>query len=271
MKCSCSAPCLFLFVLYFILLCPLHSQDDGLRTKPDSLSFTRLSGAYALSYLTDTRDILKLPLKWENGHWITAAALTGAAIGLYSYDREIMNAFQRNRFKAGDFTSKSILEPAGSGLVTLPALALLYGYGSVKNNDFARGLALSGTKACLLGSAAAIALKHLTHRHRPFLDDPPNPRLWEGPLQWHPDCDAFPSRHTSASFAIASFIASVYGDKKWVGVAAYTLAGLIGLSRINENEHWASDVFVGATIGVITGNQVYRSFYKSSKAAKLHL
>jgi len=270
MKCSCGAPFILLIIFLKLPLSTLFAQHNGGQPGIDSLSFTRINGAYALSYLSDTRDILKLPLKWKTGQWLTAAAVTGAAIGMYAYDREIAGVFQRNRSEAVDFTSDNILEPAGSGLVTLPALAMLYGYGSVKKNDFARGLALSGARAYLLGSAAALALKHLTHRHRPYLDDPSNTRIWEGPLEWNPDCDAFPSRHTSASFALASFVASVYRDEKWGGVAAYALAGLIGLSRINDNEHWASDVFVGATIGVITGKQVYRSFYKSKKGVKLH-
>ena len=33
----------------------------------------------------------------------------------------------------------------------------------------------------------------------------------------------------------------------------YSMAGLVGLSRIYDNRHWASDVFAGALLGTLTG------------------
>jgi len=43
-----------------------------------------------------------------------------------------------------------------------------------------------------------------------------------------------------------------------VGVSAYVLASGIGLSRVERNKHYLSDVLAGATLGIIVGRTVTR-------------
>ena len=57
---------------------------------------------------------------------------------------------------------------------------------------------------------------------------------------------AMPSGHTATAFALAAVIAEHYPDYDWL---AYTVAGLVGVSRIFEDEHWATDVLAGAAVG----------------------
>jgi membrane-associated phospholipid phosphatase len=67
---------------------------------------------------------------------------------------------------------------------------------------------------------------------------------------------SFPSGHTSAAFTLATVASHHYGWK--VGVPAYVLASGIGLSRIEMNKHYLSDVLAGAALGVIVGRTVGR-------------
>lgn len=60
---------------------------------------------------------------------------------------------------------------------------------------------------------------------------------------------SFPSGHTSHSFAAATIISEIYGNKP--GAAAYAIASLVAVSRIQEEAHYLSDVIFGAAIGVI--------------------
>jgi membrane-associated phospholipid phosphatase len=62
---------------------------------------------------------------------------------------------------------------------------------------------------------------------------------------------AFPSGHTSATFATAEVIREHYGWK-W-GAPIYVLGGYVSLSRMVDNEHWASDVIFGTAIGIVSG------------------
>ena len=67
---------------------------------------------------------------------------------------------------------------------------------------------------------------------------------------------SFPSGHAANAFAWATVIERYYG---WKGaVAGYTLASVIGVSRIQENKHWLSDVVGGAAVGYLSGRAVVR-------------
>jgi len=66
--------------------------------------------------------------------------------------------------------------------------------------------------------------------------------------------NSFPSGHASAAFASATVIERTFGWK--AGVAAYATAAYVGVSRLSENKHFASDVAFGAAIGIISGRAV---------------
>jgi membrane-associated phospholipid phosphatase len=65
---------------------------------------------------------------------------------------------------------------------------------------------------------------------------------------------AWPSGHTSSSFAFAAVLDEYYGPK--VGIPAYILAGLVGWERIDDREHDLSDVVFGAALGYVIGRTV---------------
>ncbi len=65
---------------------------------------------------------------------------------------------------------------------------------------------------------------------------------------------AFPSGHTSASFASAAVLDAHFGWR--VSVPAYSVAALVGWSRIRDREHWLSDVLFGGAVGLIAGRTV---------------
>lgn len=69
--------------------------------------------------------------------------------------------------------------------------------------------------------------------------------------------DSFPSGHTSDSFCFAAVIDDRYGHA-W-GIPAYALAAFTGLSRIESDKHWLSDVAMGAGLGMVIGYSVSRN------------
>ncbi|MEA1882468.1 MAG: phosphatase PAP2 family protein [Candidatus Marinimicrobia bacterium] len=73
---------------------------------------------------------------------------------------------------------------------------------------------------------------------------------------------AFPSGHTSNSFLTATIAQEIYGSK--VGIPAYMMACVTGLSRIHDNKHYLSDVIFGAALGTAVGKGFGR-VYRDSK------
>ncbi len=72
--------------------------------------------------------------------------------------------------------------------------------------------------------------------------------------------NSFPSGHTAQAFVAATFLHKEYGkDRPMLSVLAYSTATGIGLLRVMNNRHWISDVLVGAGIGILSTNLVYRT------------
>ena len=76
------------------------------------------------------------------------------------------------------------------------------------------------------------------------------------------DSKSFPSGHTSNAFALAAVAERHYGWK--IGGPAYLLASVVGISRMQQDRHWLSDVVGGATLGYLVGRTVVRVNSKPS-------
>jgi membrane-associated phospholipid phosphatase len=211
-----------------------------------------LDREYFKGYFTDTAHILSSPLRWDKTDWFTAAAIVGVAAGLYAYDSDIQVWSQKNRNDTTDRIAK-IFTPFGNGLYTVPALGLFYAYGYAADDSKARKTALLGIESFIVSSAFTGVLKFATHRYRP--SDGGRYDQWDGP-SFSGSNISFPSEHTSSAFAIATILANEYNDNIFVGALSYSVATMVALSRINDNEHWASDVFIGAAIGYFTAKTI---------------
>ena len=69
------------------------------------------------------------------------------------------------------------------------------------------------------------------------------------------DRSAFPSAHTAVAFAAAASVASELahlwpGHTALVAPVLYGGATLVGVSRMYHDKHWASDIALGAAIGI---------------------
>lgn len=108
-------------------------------------------------------------------------------------------------------------------------------YGLLQSNDEAKRNAAGMFQASLYSIAVTSALKYTVREQRP------NSR----------NRDSFPSGHTTAAFSFASYVGCRH-SLAWA-VAAYSLAGFVGYSRINDDRHYLHDVTAGATIGAAYG------------------
>jgi membrane-associated phospholipid phosphatase len=66
---------------------------------------------------------------------------------------------------------------------------------------------------------------------------------------------SFPSGHTAPNFAAAGILA--YRYPWYIGVPALAAVSAIGFSRVDLNQHWASDVVAGAGLGLFFATSTY--------------
>jgi membrane-associated phospholipid phosphatase len=219
----------------------------------------RLNTTYLKGYITDTGKILTSPSSWDKTDWSTAAIVLSVTAGLYAYDQDLKDWVQRKRNKSSDDLA-NIFTPFGNVLYTLPAAGLVYLYGEVQESEKAKRIGLLGAESIILAGAFTGVIKIAGHRHRPDTGDQYN--RWDGP-GFSTDNLSFPSGHAGTAFALATVIAEE-SDNSYVAPTAYGIASLVALSRLNDNEHWTSDVFLGAAVGYFTARTVLRYHQKKN-------
>lgn len=70
--------------------------------------------------------------------------------------------------------------------------------------------------------------------------------------------NSMPSGHSAQAFVSATLLDMEYRDTSpWISVGGYLCAATTGYLRVANNRHWASDVLIGAGIGIASVKLVY--------------
>ena len=205
------------------------------------------------------------------------AAGTGA---LFLVDKPIQQAALKLRERNTSVNDISHYVTNLGGVYEGVTLAGFACYGLIFKDKKMVTTTLLATQAYITGAAVVTVVKFLTGETRPSYyrpDQVASPRFLGPFTKAERDANgkktysSFPSGHTTVAFAVATVFASEYRDKPFIPVLAYTVASLIGISRVTENVHWTTDVFVGAALGYLTGKNIvntYHRFAKTTESAK---
>jgi membrane-associated phospholipid phosphatase len=160
----------------------------------------------------------------------------GAATGIGAlFDDAVADALVDG---SNDFSQA--VETGSEPAWTAGVIGALFVAGRFAHGARFRAVTYDWVDACLVAAGYTELLKRVVGRERPNgMDD-----------------KSFPSGHTSNAFALAVVAERHYGWK--AGVPAYALASVVALSRLQQNEHYLSDVIAGATLGYIVGRTVVR-------------
>lgn len=186
----------------------------------------------------------------------------------HPFDKSAAVALQRPErqkrwiFQEGSKIVRTIAVPGAPIIGTT-----MYAVGRLSHDERLAEVGLHGTEALFAGELVGTVLKDLFGRARPFVDTAgPNPDDWQflRGLRRGANYQSFPSGHTVAAFAAAAAV-STETSIWWpaatyavIGPALYVGATAVGVSRMYNNRHWASDVMLGAAIGTFAGIKVVR-------------
>jgi PAP2 superfamily protein len=201
----------------------------------------------ALNIVLDQKEILTSPFHINRRTapmWLLSA---GTIAGLIAADRHIADAFENSR---GQTRWGERISTIGASYTVVPLVAGYYGYGVWKDNPKAREIGVLGTESLVDSLIVAGILKEAFRRDRPDEKEPGE--FWEGGR-------SFPSGHAIQMWSIASLVAHEYKHKPVVQIAAYSLAGIVSVSRVAAQKHFASDVVAGGAMGWFIGRYVYET------------
>ena len=189
----------------------------------------------------DAGAIYSAPARWSRKGWTAFTAIVAGTAVLVQYDDEIraevLESDAPDRRRAA-----KLLQRLGDPLVGAVLPWVSYAAASRADSPPLKQTSLLAFEAWALSGAASGVLKIATGRAGP--GDGSEDDFFGGG-------DHFPSGHTARSFAIAALCAERHGKRAaWIG---YPLAALVGLSRIETDYHWTSDVVAGAALGISIG------------------
>ena len=206
---------------------------------------------------------------------VLAGAFAAATVAMFPLDRRIIGSV-RDSARLQDAGLERGARIAGflGSPGSLIAAGAFYGVGELTDTPRLTRLGLHAAQALVAGGVVTGALKTFLGRARPRVSADTNPADFQLLRGFRSDdFMAFPSGHVTVAFATAAAItADVHGwsaGTAWiVGPALYGGAALVGLSRMYEDKHWASDAVMGAAIGTFAGMKAVR-FTRTHTGRKL--
>lgn len=140
----------------------------------------------------------------------------------------------------------------GDGFVEVGAGGGMFLTGQLLESKKLTDAGIVTLEACLIDGVATEALKYAVGRRRP---------------NGGGDKMSFPSGHTSVTATLAASVSEMYDWDLILAVPLYAMVALVGVSRMDSNMHYLSDVLAGATLGTLVGSSVAK-YHKEKKASE---
>ncbi len=188
--------------------------------------------------------------KFEKKDYVLGGSILASAYILTNFDEKIKGFKDKNKSSTLDN-----LTPVFRKFGEFYPPLILVSLGAIKKDEKAIRAGFYSAEASLLGLGITYVGKNMFSRARPYMN--------EGADSWNNErfnehYSSFPSGHSTVAFATATVLAEVYKDKKYVPELMYTLASLAALSRVYDDKHWFSDVFLGSSIGYFSGRTLLK-------------
>ena len=245
--------------------------------KSDSIFSFQSQKGYIPSLYSNFEEQLVAPFKFKTKQWLITGAAVGITAILLHFDNDI-DKWATVQKQKHEWVNKSspVITQFGSvyGWSTVATIGLA---SAIFKNEKGVQTSLLATQALITSGAWVQLIKHFTGREDPsasyIYSKKPGGKWWGPFAQYDQDLpvyksvtsfDAFPSGHTAAAFSIATVFATQYSNIKAVPIICYSMATLVGVSRLTEHAHWSSDVFVGALFGYVCGKEVVSHYNKTN-------
>ena len=229
----------------------LGPQPDGSSTAQAVRWETPISPMQlAKNVLHDQKPIWTFPWKAVRGkHWKPVLAVVAGTAGLvildphtepYFHDPSRFSSYKTGPLRGRNTTLAETLTPVA-----------FYVAGLAKHSTHARNTGLLAAEGLVGAQIVCFVMKQAAGRLKPS-DIPPGGNLrdtwfkYKGGLT---NGGGFPSGHSASAFAVATVISERYREHRWIPWVAYGAAAFLSLSRLPDQAHFPSDIFIGAAIG----------------------
>ncbi|MCK5740706.1 MAG: phosphatase PAP2 family protein [Chlorobi bacterium] len=190
--------------------------------------------------------------RYDLSRFVGIAAVTAL---LMPFDEDIRSFFTRNKRPLPN-SYLHVIDQFGNVIAGDVMAGSVFMYGMFADNPKFRTTGRLMFESMALSGAVTMFFRITLGRSRP--------RLEKGAYDFEffelsEMNNSFPSGHSAVSFALASVLAE-RADNIWASVGLYTLASSASIIRLYYDQHWATDLAVGAVIGTISGKVIYKAY-----------
>jgi membrane-associated phospholipid phosphatase len=196
-------------------------------------------------FVGDQREIWTSParLRFSDTEWLVP--LSGITAGLLVTDRDFSKHLSQSPATISRYKN---LSNAGVGALVGGAGGMWL-LGHVSHNEHWSETGFLAGEAALNSLVAVESFKYSLRRERPYQGNGSGSFFQRGGT-------SFPSEHAAAAWSVAGVIAHEYPGPL-TKIVAYGLASLVDISRVRAQQHFPSDVVVGAVIGNLIAQNIY--------------
>lgn len=246
------------FFSVFIFACCLGSYaqkpetPDAHKTNPSLLTnYKKNITADIDSSVHDVVSVVTSPVHFGYKEWSFTALSIGAAGTAFAFDQSVRTFALAQKTSLRD---RVIMpwEYYGSGYTAVVLGCGTYLYGLGFTNPWWRETGRELLTALAISGATGEILKIGFGRYRPYTNKGANTF---NPLSINEESASFPSGHTTTAFVVSSVLAKRISNP-YVSSGLYAMAFFTGGQRIYSDNHWLSDVIMGAILGTFIGRSV---------------
>jgi membrane-associated phospholipid phosphatase len=196
---------------------------------------------------------------------IAAAVFVLGTLAIMPLDRRIAEQSQHASLQNNtvlNHTMTTVRDVGEPGAIILAGATYLYG----RSADSPRSAELGLRTIESIGAAGftSLIIKSVAGRARPYVVSDTNPHDYKFGRGLRDDrYTSFPSGHVTTAFAAASTASQEISylwpqaSHLWTPIL-FTTASLVGVARVYEDKHWASDVIAGAAVGTVVSRIVVK-------------
>ena len=193
----------------------------------------------------DQKNLYRAPFKPSNFKW--DALVLGGTAALIASDRHIEKHIGNSHFTFYQTTSDVAIAGLGA---TLGGVWL---YGIKGDHPHAKETGVLELETLVNTFFIYTPAQLLAARQRPG-EGNGNGDFWK-----HHNIDtSFPGGHAMFTFAMATVVSHEY-PQKWVQALAYSAATVVTVTRFMARDHWSSDMFAGAALGIGIGTNIFHA------------
>jgi membrane-associated phospholipid phosphatase len=195
----------------------------------------------------ETWDFVKQPTKWDGIDWLKIGLVSGGTfLIMETADQPIRTAVLKDQryYKSVPIEFGRVWGELYSPIVLFGGFAL---HSLITNDIGTRKIAYEIGQASIYAGVLSFVLKLAIGRSRPYLNEGTNFfRPFSSIL--NQDNKSIPSGHSTVAFVLSTVL-SRNVKSPVLKVLAYLPAALTLVSRVYQDQHWASDTFAGAALG----------------------